>query len=208
MSQSFSCKALLIIIFFLLTALPAHAHKLNVFSWADDKAIYGEAFFSGGRKAKNISVQVQDVASHTVLLTTQTDDKGNFQFTPPQQAVQQQLDVLIIADSGDGHRGEWRLDAGEYLSVKKTENAPPSGSEERQEQAAGTVVDIHTVRKIVRQELEKELAPIKRKLAETQKKEVRLQDIIGGIGCILGMAGILAWFRSKQKEKKRASADG
>ncbi|WP_446011943.1 hypothetical protein [Candidatus Electrothrix sp.] len=174
-----------------LVSPPAHAHKLNVFAWGSDRQIYGETFFNGGRKAKNITVQVQNAESHSLVLTTQTNALGEFQFTLPQQVVQQQLDLLVSADSGDGHRGEWLLEASEYLGPEST-TADPST-------ALMNTVDTAAVREIVRQELKRELIPIKKDLAERQEKKVRLQDILGGIGCIIGLAGLLAWFQAKKK---------
>ncbi|MDU9048024.1 MAG: hypothetical protein Q3M30_04190 [Candidatus Electrothrix sp. Rat3] len=174
---------------------------MSVFSWAGDQQIYGEAFFSGGRKVKNIPVHVQNNETQTTLLTTQTDDKGKFQFSPPQQAVQQKLDLLITVDSGDGHRGEWLLTADEYLL---TDDAPLSAPQKDRPTAEG--FDVETVREIVRQELKRELVPIKRHLAEGSEKKVNPRDILGGVGCIIGLAGIFAWFQSKKK--KKTSTDG
>jgi nickel transport protein len=186
-------------VFFVFAALPAHAHKLNVFSWAGDKQIYGEAFFNGGRKAKNITIQVQDAKSDALILTTQTDKEGKFQFSPPQQALQQKLDLRIIANSGDGHRGEWLLTADEYL----VPDSPPLAPAVEKSQA-GEKVEIQTIRQIIRQELARELTPIKQQLAEGHENKARSRDIIGGIGWIIGLAGLLAWIQSNKKKKKSA----
>lgn len=182
---------------FIFGALPAHAHKLNVFSWADDKQIYGEAFFNGGRKAKNVPIQIQDAKSDTLLFTTQTDKEGKFQFSPPQQAIQQKLNLRIIGYSGDGHRGEWLLTADEYLM----EDNPLSPAEKS---LAEEEVDIQVIREIIRQELVRELAPVKQQLANRRDKTTRTRDIIGGIGWIIGLAGLLAWVQSNKQKKKSA----
>jgi len=200
-----NCSRILATLFFAVLftffALPAQAHKMNVFSWAGGQQVYGEAFFSGGRKAKNVPVHVQDRKTRTSLLTTQTDEAGKFQFTPPQQAVQQKLDLLISVDSGDGHRGEWLLTADEYLSP---DNAPSSDPQKKARLAASEGLDVEMIREIVRQELKRELVPIKQHLAEGREKKVNPRDILGGIGCIIGLAGILAWFQSKKKKKTSA----
>ncbi len=181
----------------LLVSFPAHAHKLNVFSWAGDRQIYGEAFFNGGRKAKKITVRIQDAESHSLLLTTRTDEQGKFVFTVPQEAAQQRIDLLISADSGDGHRGEWLLEADEYL-IPEPSASSDLGSESTTELSTA-LINTEAVRKIVRQELERELLPIKQDLAERQGKKARPQDILGGIGCIIGLAALLAWFQGKKK---------
>jgi len=196
MNQPRTLIALLFAVLYSFIALPAQAHKMNVFSWAGDQQIYGEAFFSGGRKAKNITVHVQNSETQTTLLTTQTDEEGKFQFTPPQQAVQQKLDLLITVNTGDGHRGEWLLTADEYLSP---DDAPLSAPQK--DQPTVEDFDMEAVRATVRQELDRELVPIKRELAEAREKKISPRDILGGVGCIVGLAGILAWFQSKKKKK-------
>ncbi|MCI5125509.1 MAG: hypothetical protein D3925_13800 [Candidatus Electrothrix sp. AR5] len=202
MNRSRLLTALLFTALFSFFALPAQAHKMNVFSWADNQQIYGEAFFSGGRKVKNVQVHVQASETRTSLLTTQTDEEGKFQFTPPQQAVQQKLGLLISVDSGDGHRGEWLLTADEYLAPDN-----PSLPAPQKDQSATEGLDVEAIHEIVRQELKRELAPIKQHLAEGREKKVNPRDILGGIGCIIGLAGILAWFQSNKKKKKKTSAD-
>ncbi len=194
--------ALLVAVLFLLSSLPAQAHKLNVFCWTGEQQVYGEAFFSGGRKAKNVPVNVQDAKSLAALLTIQTDDKGTFQFTPSQQVVEQKLDLLITVETGDGHRGEWLLTVNEYLPAASdpTRTAQSPVIKSAQESAAESV-DRATVRAIVRQELNRELVPIKRHLAEGREKKAGPRDILGGIGCIIGLAALLAWFQSKKKKK-------
>lgn len=195
--------SIVLLLFSLFLTLPAQAHKLNVFSWTGGNQIHGEAFFSGGRKAKNITIHIEDTETHSLLLTTQTNKQGGFTFTLPQKAVQQQLDLLISADSGDGHRGEWLMEASEYLVPKQSPStglASATATESKKE-SAGAAIEVEAIRKIVRQELEQKLIPIRRELAERQEKKVRLQDILGGIGCIIGLAVLLAWFQANKKKK-------
>lgn len=190
------CFTVLFTVFSLSFTQQAQAHKLNVFCWIGDQQIYGETFFSGGRKSKNIPVHVQDAKSLALLLTTKTDQKGRFQFAPPQQAFAQKLDLLISVNTGDGHRGEWLLTADEYLQIA-SEASSPAHKKQPAEKLMG--MDMESMKAIIRQEIDKELLPVKRKLAEARGEKPSLQDILGGIGCIMGLAGILAWFQAKKK---------
>jgi len=52
--------------------------------------------------------------------------------------------------------------------------------------------------RIIESTLEKELAPVKRSLAKQQEQKTSLQDILGGVGYIIGLAGIAAYFKSKK----------
>ncbi len=197
----------------------AQSHKLNVFCWSGDQQIYGETYFSGGRKAKNVPVHVQDAKSLVLLFTTKTDQQGKFQFAPPQQAVEQKSDLLISVNAGDGHRGEWLLTADEYLpastaeaSVSSAQSAPSEVSEVSEVPDAASSpqdtkqlnidnIDMESIRAMIRQEVNKELLPVKRKLAESQDKKPSIQNVLLGIGCIIGFTGILAWFQEKKKNK-------
>jgi nickel transport protein len=110
-------------------------------------------------------------------------------------------------ETGDGHRGEWLLTADEYLPTASDpiQTAQPPVIKPAKESAAESV-DREAVRAIVRQELNRELIPIKQHLAEGREKKAGPRDILGGIGCIMGLAALLAWFQSKKK--KKTSTDG
>jgi nickel transport protein len=53
------------------------------------------------------------------------------------------------------------------------------------------------VREEVAEVVSRELAPIKRELR--QSREPDLRDILGGIGYIFGLAGLLAYARSRMR---------
>ena len=189
---------LVILLILLLAPLPASAHKLNIFAWAGDKLIYGEAKFSVGRAAKEITGNVENSTSGAILLTTSTDEQGKFQFSPPEQATEKQLDLLITADAGDGHRAEWPLAAEEYV-VASVPEEQPAESGIQQPVAAG--MDETQIRRIVCEEVNRQLAPVRQSLAEKQERKIAPQDILGGIGCIIGLAGLVAWLRSRKQQK-------
>ena len=45
--------------------------------------------------------------------------------------------------------------------------------------------------------LDKKLAPVLRMLAEMHEQKVRLTDVLGGIGYIIGLVGVAAYFKRK-----------
>ena len=197
---------------FVLLPLTANAHKLRIFAWPEGDIIYGETAFSGNRRPKNAEITVQDAASHTILLTTRTDERGKFNFTVPQKAVVEHLDLLLVVNAGEGHRGEWPMPVAEYLTLTSTpkiagvkestltvaKNAPSPSADT----ANAILVDEQLLRRIIDEELEKKLTPLKRILAESKNSSPSLRDILGGIGYILGLAGILAWLQAKKQHKK------
>ena len=205
--------SLIFLFSFVLLPLTANAHKLRIFAWPEGNMIYGETAFSGNRKPKNAEISVQDAATHTVLFTTRTDDQGKFSLTIPEKAAQEQLDLLLVVNSGEGHRGEWPLPAAEYLAdnaattaITVKESSPTDEKLSSPPPPADLVntvsFDEQLLRRIIDEELEKKLAPVKYVLAENSDKGPDLRDILGGIGYILGLAGILAWLQAKKQQKR------
>ncbi len=51
--------------------------------------------------------------------------------------------------------------------------------------------------------MDKKLGSIKQMLADDRNQGTNLQDILGGIGYILGLAGIITYFKSKTRKGER-----
>jgi nickel transport protein len=113
------------------------------------------------------------------------------------------MDLNIVVEAAMGHRGEWLLKADSYLaglSPGKTAAAaapgpaPPSA-------VPGTKavsLDRQRLEEALNKALERQLAPIKEKLTQLTIHRTSLSDIIGGIGYILGLFGLWAYFQSKR----------
>jgi nickel transport protein len=63
-----------------------------------------------------------------------------------------------------------------------------------------TTVDRQMLEEAVNKALERQLAPVKEMLTELTIHQTSLTDIIGGIGYILGLFGLWAYFLSKRKK--------
>ena len=192
------------VIFFL--SIPAQAHKIRIFAYGDGESIAGETAFSGGRSPKNAEIVVQDMAGET-LLTIRTDENGQFRFPVPQKAKRNRLDLRIIVNAGEGHRGEWLLKADEYLTEVE---AGPNQAGNREHVVAtspGNITskknqsDEELIRRVVEEVMDQKLGPVKRMLAKGKDQGPDFRDILGGIGYIFGMAGIIAYVKSRKKGK-------
>ncbi len=195
----------------MLSSLPSHAHKVRIFAWEENGIINTEVKFSGGRPAKNAQISVTSTRDKEELLTGITDSSGMFSFPVPDTAKEHQYNLEITVNSGDGHKNSWRLNAADYLPIPEnthqhqpassspvtlqaTQQAPPE-----QQKSTLVVVNQEQLSQIIESVLDKKLGPIKRSLAEQQEKKTSLQDILGGIGYILGLAGIAAYLKSQKK---------
>jgi len=137
-------------------------------------------------------------------LTGQTDDQGKFSFKIPAEAASQKLDLKIVVEAAMGHRGEWLLKATSYLAGATSGSPAAPAPVATPIAAAPKTKDIqHTAQQdleaALNKALERQLAPINEKLTELTLHRTSLPDIIGGIGYILGLCGLGAYFLSKRK---------
>lgn len=192
--------------FFITIALcttSALAHKVRVFAYEDSGKIITEAKFNNGRPAKNSSIIVTDNTSHTILLQGSTNSEGMFHFDIPEQAKTNRLDLNITVDVGEGHKGSWLLNSSEYLEgAADSPAAPPLPPPAVHQSTPIGNTDYNEIKHIVEEVIKKELAPIKRMLAKSEQTKLTLQDILGGLGYIFGLAGIAAYFQAKKHKEQ------
>jgi nickel transport protein len=203
-------QLLFIILFIPIMCRPGFAHKVRIFAWQDGNNIITEAMFSRGRPALNATISVVETGTGKELLSGTTDAKGLFSFPIPQTGSKE---LKIIVDAGDGHKNSWNYTLEESASKDKNtfplqlqtsadgqaQNPPIS-----EEATVNTLQTISTadLTRIIETALDKKLASINRTLAENSEKGPTLQDILGGIGYILGLAGIAAYMQSLKNKKE------
>ena len=186
------------------------AHRVNVFAWAEGDIVYVECKFSGGKKVVGGNITVSD-SSGVVLLTGRTNDQGEFSFKRPQPT-----DLKIILNAGMGHRAEWTLPAddghaGHPADDSQAEKAdartkPISPEDPFDHQPAETQTAVYAgpsraeIEAIVEKALDKKMKPVFEMLAESNAKGPGISDIIGGIGYIIGLVGIAAYFHNRKKK--------
>ncbi len=190
------------------TAGQAHAHRVVVFAWIDGNTVYTESSFPDGRKITDGDITVYD-GKGTVRVTGKPDEKGEFSFKIPDADR-----LRIVLNAGMGHQGEWIIPekelrsaaSGIKISTPEAEASLKDAGASDQKAPDMNIkrpvagLDETAVRQIVSSVLDDRLKPIKKTLAEIQqKKGPAVSDIFGGIGYILGLMGIAAWFYSKKK---------
>jgi nickel transport protein len=200
--------AIMLCLCFCSVATPALAHRVLVFAFAQGDTIHTESTFVGSGAVQKGEVRVQDKASGKVLLTGATDEQGKFSFKIPPEAASGRLDLLISVGASLGHQGEWLLKADSYLpQTDKTAAAAAPAPAWPSPAAAGTpgakvaTIDQQALEEALNKVLDRQLTPIREMLADLSVRRRTLPEIISGLGYILGIFGVVAYFMSKKQPK-------
>ena len=167
-----------------LAAAPAEAHRLRVFATVEAGAIEGYAFFVGGGRPADAPVRF--LRAGEVLHATTTDEAGAFAWRPEDPGP-----ITVVVDPGGGHIAEVTLDAERFgvtantvaTLAPETGGTAPSGLDPAVEAAIEAAVA-------------RQIRPLLEAQAEAQSR-VRLTDVAGGIGMIVGLTGIALWARTR-----------
>lgn len=197
------CQAMLLILVIGAFTTPALAHRVLIYAYAEGDTIHTESKFVPNNAVRQGKILVLDHKTGKELLTGITDDHGKFSFKIPAAAVAQKLDLEIVVEASMGHRGEWLLKADKYLtgaapgSPAASAPASPPGPVAPGSKAA--TIDQQALEAALNKALERQLAPIKEMLTDLTIHRTTPTDVIGGIGYILGLFGLGAYFLSKRK---------
>jgi len=187
----------LIVFFLLCSSVPAFAHKVYIYAWAEGNTIYTESYFSGGGKVKNGVIQVFGPAGEK-LLEGKTNAKGEFSFQIPGK-----MTLRIVVNASMGHRGEYMFKEDELGGIAASEiKKGQAGNVTKTVSHSPVQVDADQIREMVEKTLDSRLRPIARSIAKLQEeKGPGLTEIVGGIGYIFGVMGLLLYFKSRNREK-------
>ncbi len=186
----------------------AFAHRLNVFAYPTGQEICIEASFAGGAPARIADVKILDEKGQTIL-TAKTSEKGKV--CVPTPAEFRPAPLTVIVNAGEGHQNKWTIEKSEFDGLTSSSDSLKNlSSDLRKNDAlsseAGeklfTQQELDEAIKAVRQDIEYTVvAPLRKQLAEAQQPKTTFKDIIGGIGWLVGIAGLIAWFSSRRKQK-------
>ena len=203
---------ILVILTLAMSTTPALAHRVIVFAYAEGGSIHTESKFVPDTPVRQGKIEIMDNKTDEVLLTGKTDDQGKFSFKIPQVAAMQKLDLNIVVEAAMGHRGSWLLKAATYLpgaapknpvgqaslpATKAQAAAPVSATTPAAPAAQTAKVDQQALEAAVNKALVRQLGPINEKLTELTIHRTSLPDVLGGIGYIVGLFGLWAYFQSK-----------
>jgi nickel transport protein len=165
---------LLLVAALLAGAGPAAGHALRVFAAADGPDLQGYAYHPGAGGAADVRVRAEDGAGEA-LATARTDPEGRFRLAGVSDRA-----VRVVAQAADGHRAEWRLSP-----LAAGRGADPPGT------AGLSAAEVEAL-------VARQLAPLREDLQRLADRR-RLQDILGGLGYLLGLAGLGAWLHARRR---------
>jgi nickel transport protein len=189
-----------------LAPLPAAAHRLKVFATVEGGTVSGYAFFIGGGRPGGAQVTFRDAAGRT-LGAAVTDAEGAFAFTPSRPEA-----VTVVVDAGDGHAAEASLAADRFASAAAATAAPgtvdappgapsgPASGASAPAVAAGAsaaACDPAALAALVDTAVARQIRPLLEAQAEADGR-VRFNDVMGGIGMIVGLAGAALWASARR----------
>lgn len=197
---------------------PALAHKVEVFAYAspDGRAIQGEAYLRGGTPMRQAKVTVFGPAGQTLGEAT-TDDEGKFTV-----AVRFRCDHRVVLDAGEGHTAEYTVRADELpddLPPRDGTSPPPETPAETTPGTTGSGASpgpdapqrATDIAETPDASLEARIEALTRQVTELRsqlhryEETTRFRDVLGGIGYILGLAGLAFYFLGVRRKQKRDS---
>ena len=173
--------------------ISAFAHKVNIFAYVEGDKVYTESYFNDGKKCINSKIEVFDNQENK-LLEGLTNAEGEFSFEVPQEDG----DLKLVLTASMGHRAEYIISADElgdtFGSIKENFEEPVSVVFPEV-----SSLDLKEIQSLLEDALDKKLEPILREIKRSQEHKISPTEIIGGIGYIVGIFGIVAYFLSRKK---------
>jgi len=172
------------------------AHKVIIFAYVEGDRVYTESYFSDGKKCMNSKIEVFNNRGDK-LLEGLTNGEGEFSFEVPSEDG----DLKIVLTASMGHQAKYSISADELRGAAGLIN------EELEEPVTvvspkTSSVDLKEIQSIIEDTLDEKLKPIMREMKEIKKSQedkISPTEIIGGIGYIIGIFGIVAYFLSRKK---------
>ena len=175
----------------LAAAGTARAHSVRVWAAIEGEQVKVWGYFGGG-SAQGAQIIVTDPGGTTVAEGV-TNAEGLFFFKPARKT-----DLLIKIDAGMGHCAEYTLGADELEGLDMAAT-PVEGAEANQTPSASKE-SVAILKK-----MNTRLASMEKKLNELLQPDegAQWQDIIAGIGYILGLTGITMYFMGRARRREQ-----
>ena len=168
----------------------AAAHGIHLSAHAHGDSIHGSAHFNDDTPVRGAKVLALDSTGEKIA-ETETDQQGEFTVK-----AKYRCDHRLLLDTGDGHGAEYLVTAAQLspdLPAREgvavtTSAAPLSSATHQHTHAAGG--DLEALHDEVRQ--------LREQLTQYERR-VRLRDVLGGIGYIVGIFGVAYYVLARKR---------
>lgn len=172
------------------------AHKVNIFAYVEGGKIYTESYFNDGKKCMDSKIEVFDNQENK-LFEGLTDEEGMLSLEiSPEDIIDGDLKVVLTASMG--HRAEYIIPANELRGVTELTQEKPEESASKVSPEISSF-DVKEIQSLIEDTLDEKLMPIIREIKKSQENRISPTEIIGGIGYIVGIFGMIAYFLSRKK---------
>jgi nickel transport protein len=179
-----------------LVCTEAYGHRLSLFAAVEGRAVKGHLHFADETPAKEVLITVTGQESRNEIQVA-TDEQGEFSFEP---ALWE--DYLLEARTQDGHYARFTVYAGELPSALSAPGSAAAGDDGREpHKDAGSRAQASEIERLVEDSVSRQIAPLRRDIA-IYRETIRIQDIVGGIGYIVGLAGLWALWKARTRQGK------
>jgi nickel transport protein len=157
----------------------AGAHQITVYAHAGDGTVHAEAHHANGSGCKGCALKVLDDATGAVLLEGLTDGDGAYEFNIPPDAEK----IRVLVDAGHGHMGQYVLPLPRRASAEPGSPETPALPED-----------------VIERVLDRKLKPLMNEVSALRRAAERpgVTEVLGGIGYIVGIMGIVLYFRNRK----------
>jgi len=165
--------------------------------------IHGRAYFPGDVPAQKSDIIARDASGRELGRTT-TDDNGDFTFT-----ARKRVDHYLVAETTDGHISRPFIVHASALPDSLAAEVPPSnGGSPLASQAKGQTgapaasADKESELVVSRDQLAdlgKQLDLLRQQVYDSEER-LRFRDLLGGIGFILGLAGVAFYMKARRSK--------
>ena len=165
-------------------------------------SIRGRVSFAGGHSAAAAIIKISDSEGQP-LAELSPDDKGEFTYK-----VSRRIDHLIVADSREGHVARWRVKAEDIVLASPEPVEKPARTDDERIDRSIPDAALHDhaaeydewIAGNIERAVARQVRPLREQLA-AYEEQVRLRDIVGGLGYIIGLAGLALWGRCRKQAK-------
>lgn len=190
--------AMVVLVFNLFWSTAALAHRVIIFGWVEGDRVITQSRFSRKRPVKGGDVSVFDENEKRVV-SGKTDDKGEYAFQIPGKGP-----LRIVLTAGSAHKAEWMLSRADLAPVIETDHHKAG---KVFHEPVMTVTEKgcrpEDIEAVVEKALDHKLRPILQYVAESRERPISVRDILGGIGYIIGMAGLAAYIRFRSEKRSK-----